>query len=44
MTWNWQNKNWPQFIYNEDDFKEYELKFFENAGVLYGSLQHVDEL
>jgi len=43
MTWNWQNKNWPQFIYNEDDFKEYELKFFENAGVLYGSLQHVDE-
>ena len=43
MTWNWQNKNWPQFIYNEGDFKEYELKFFEKAGVLYGSLQHVDE-
>ena len=36
-------KNWPQFIYNQDDFKEYGLKFFENAGMLYGSLQHVDE-
>lgn len=43
MAWNWQHKNWPQFIYNVEDFKEYELKFFENAGVLYGSLQHVDE-
>lgn len=43
MAWNWQHKNWPQFIYNEEDFKEYELKFFENAGMLYGSLQHVDE-
>lgn len=42
MAWNWQHKNWPQFIYNEEDFKEFELKFFENAGMLYGSLQHVD--
>ena len=43
MIWNWQQKNWPRFIYNKDDFKDYELKFFENAGMLYGSLQHVDE-
>jgi Fic family protein len=43
MAWNWQHKNWPQFIYNKADFKEYELKFFENAGMLYGSLQHVDD-
>ena len=43
MTWNWQHKNWPEFIYNKDDFKDFELKFFENAGMLYGSLQHVDE-
>ena len=43
MAWNWQHRNWPQFIYDIKDFKEYELKFFENAGMLYGSLQHVDE-
>lgn len=43
MAWNWQHKSWPQFVYSAEDFKEYELKFFENAGMLYGSLQHVDE-
>lgn len=42
MTWNWQLKSWPQFIYNEADFKEQELQFFEKAGVLYGSFQHLD--
>ena len=25
MTWNWQHKNWPEFIYNEDEFKDFEL-------------------
>ena len=43
MAWNWQHKNWPEFIYNEDEFKDYELQFFENAGMLYGSLKHVEE-
>lgn len=43
MTWNWQHRNWPQLVYNVEDFKEYEFKFFENAGMLYGSLLHVDE-
>ncbi|WP_339608508.1 Fic family protein [uncultured Roseivirga sp.] len=42
MTWNWQLKKWPQFIYNEEDFKEQELQFFEKAGMLYGSFQHID--
>lgn len=43
MTWNWQHESWPQFISNVEDFKEYELKFFENAGMLYGSLKHIDD-
>jgi len=43
MAWNWQHKNWPQFVYKLEDFKEYEHKFFENVGMLYGSLQHVEE-
>ena len=43
MAWNWQHRNWPQFVYNVEDFKEYERRFFENAGMLYGSIQHVDE-
>ena len=43
MAWNWQHGDWPQFVYNVEDFKEYELKFFENVGMLLGSLQHIDE-
>jgi Fic family protein len=43
MAWNWQHRKWPQFVYNVEDFKEYERKFFENAGMLYGSFQHVEE-
>lgn len=44
MAWNWQHKNWPQFIFNEQDFAEYEIQFFEKAGVLSGSIQHIDKL
>lgn len=43
MAWNWQHKSWPQFIYHPEDFKAYELKFFENAGMFYGSLRHIEE-
>ncbi|AWW31122.1 DUF4172 domain-containing protein [Echinicola strongylocentroti] len=43
MTWNWQHTNWPQFIYNTEDFKEHELQFFEKAGMLNGSIQHIDQ-
>lgn len=43
MLWNWQQKNWPQFIYSIDEFKEFERKFFENAGMMYGSLKHINE-
>ena len=25
MAWNWQHKNWPEFIYNKDEFKDYVL-------------------
>ena len=42
MSWNWQQKNWPEFVYDEESFKEAELKFIENAGVLSGSIQHLD--
>lgn len=42
MTWNWKHKNWPQFIYNEEDFREQERQFFEKTGILYGSFQHID--
>lgn len=43
MIWNWQHKNWPQFIYNEGDFTEYEQQFREKSGIMHGSIQHISE-
>lgn len=43
IMWNWQHRNWPQFIYNEEDFIEYDRHFFEKAGIIHGSIQHIDE-
>uniref|UniRef100_UPI004047E814 Fic family protein n=1 Tax=Roseivirga sp. TaxID=1964215 RepID=UPI004047E814 len=42
MTWNWQHRNWPQFVYNVEDFREQEQQFFEKAGMIHGSFQHID--
>ncbi|MEO1022966.1 MAG: Fic family protein [Bacteroidota bacterium] len=41
MTWNWQHKDWPQFIYSEEDFRDYERVFISGAGVTLGSVRHV---
>lgn len=43
MIWNWQQKDWPEFTHNEANFVGFEKKFFENAGIIHGSLQHIDE-
>ncbi len=43
MKWNWQHRDWPRFIYRKEDFVEYEQQFFEKAGVIHGSIQHIDE-
>ena len=43
MTWNWKHRDWPQFIYNEKDFIEYERQFLEKAGIIQGSIQHISE-
>jgi Fic family protein len=34
--YNWQNKEWANFIYNEDVIEEYAMKFAELSGVMYG--------
>jgi Fic family protein len=42
MTWNWQHKNWPNFIFSSEKLEGYEKQFLHNAGVLSGSLKHVN--
>ena len=43
MTWNWQQKNWPHFIYDAHKFEEFEAKFMHKAGVMHGSMMHISE-
>jgi len=43
MTWNWQHKNWPNFIYDAAKLSEHESQFLHKAGIMHGSLKHIAE-
>lgn len=43
MKWNWEHKDWPNFIYDAKAFSEYESRFLHKAGVMQGSLKHIAE-
>ncbi len=34
--YNWQNKNWPEFIYNEQIINDYAMQFAELTGMVWG--------
>lgn len=42
MIWNWEEKNWPIFIYQQEKMADFEKTFLQNAGTLFGSLKHVN--
>ena len=42
MKWNWQHDNWPEFTFNAGALQNYEDRFIHRAGVLRGSMKHVD--
>ena len=41
MPWNWEHKNWPNFIYETETLANYEKEFLHKAGILHGSLKHI---
>jgi Fic family protein len=43
MIWNWQLKNWPKFSYDRQAFVKYEEQFLHEAGIMHGSLKHVND-
>ncbi len=43
MAWNWQHKDWPNFVYDTSALSEYESQFLQKAGVMHGSLKHIAE-
>jgi len=43
MTWNWQQTNWPNFTWDRDKLARAEILFAEQAGVVIGATQHLDQ-
>jgi len=43
MNWSWQHKNWPNFKFQTDDFRDYESQFLVYRGMLVGSIKYLDE-
>lgn len=43
MEWNWQQKDWPDFTYNEPTIASLEKRFLQESGVLRGAFTHIDE-
>ncbi|NJO37115.1 MAG: Fic family protein [Rhizobiales bacterium] len=43
MPWNWQQPNWPNFVWDEAKLARAEILFAENAGVAIGTTQHLDD-
>lgn len=43
MQWNWQQPEWPNFIYNNSAFIELEKKFAINSAVIIAIQQYLDQ-
>lgn len=43
MQWNWQQKDWPNFTYDEAAIASLEKRFLQESGVLRGAFTHIDE-
>lgn len=42
MLWNWQLSDWTQFIFDEARLRDAETRFLKGAGVVVGSMHHLD--
>ncbi len=43
MIWNWQQENWPNFIYNREVLAPNETQFIHEAGMVHGAIKHLTE-
>lgn len=41
QTWIWQQKGWPDFIFDQEIAQAQEKKFIENSGYILGAYQHI---
>ncbi|QDC38045.1 Fic family protein [Sphingobium fuliginis] len=42
MLWNWQLPDWTQFGFDETRLREAEARFLKSAGIVVGSMHHLD--
>lgn len=42
FKWNWQQKGWPNFTYNEAALKDLEYQFVQTSGIAMGSIKHIN--
>lgn len=40
--WNWQQKDWPNFNYEDTELKPLEAEFLQGSGFLSGTYQHIN--
>src|SRR3990167_2015301 len=43
MKWNWQHARWPQFTYDQRSMQLLENQLLQQAGVLLGSLNYLND-
>ncbi|CEO17566.1 hypothetical protein RMONA_06035 [Rickettsia monacensis] len=43
MIWNWQNKDWPNFEYDQKHILDLEKNFVKNSGILLGATKYLSE-
>nr|WP_288934831.1 Fic family protein [uncultured Allomuricauda sp.] len=42
FKWNWQQKGWPNFKYDEAALKDLEYQFVQTSGIAMGSIKHIN--
>lgn len=41
MTWNWEQEDWPNFLYDDAVLKGLEEQFLHSSGLLFGAYKHI---
>ena len=44
MVWNWQQADWPNFIYDAGSLDLFEKRLLLGAGVSFGAFKHLNEV
>jgi len=43
MNWNWQQEDWPEFVYDSTALASLEAAFLKESGIVIGAFRHLDD-